>query len=29
LLYYDPHFAGEIYSNEKEHNNTALEPAPA
>ena len=29
LLYYDPSFAGEIYSNQKEHNNTAFEPEPA
>jgi len=26
LLYHDPYFAGEIYSNQKEHNNTAFEP---
>lgn len=32
LLYYDPYFAGEIYShqtNQKEHNDTAVEAEPA
>jgi hypothetical protein len=27
LLYYDPYFAGEIYSNQKQHN-TAFEAEP-